>query len=408
MTGGLYARVDQAAVASLLALTLVLPGIVGGPTPFVIDVVALIALIWVVGTGRAAMLFATLAARLFLAAVLCLVILFAITAETPLDLSFIVNFVPLVLFAPMVVLLGTEAGTAGAQRVARLSLLGAAIVALVAFLLAVVLQLYRADAGLFSPITLTNTAMMLGFIAIGGIWHDTGRRRWIYLLGPVFGVACAILTGSRGPLLAVLPLGLIAALFLARQLRVRASLALAALAVATVVLLAVMQLFPERIGSMIELILGVLRGEETLDKATATRLDLYQAGLHAFADSPIIGHGWAELMSATRQYLSPVYALDVLPQIHNDLLNFLVAAGVIGAAVYLVIVATPLAGAFASPRDSQRSFRLYATSVILIAYLFDGLTDIMIGFEFHTTYISALAAIVLGYCRDPAPNLAAT
>jgi O-antigen ligase len=92
--------------------------------------------------------------------------------------------------------------------------------------------------------------------------------------------------------------------------------------------------------------------------------------------------------------------LASLPQLHNDVVNFAVGAGVIGVLCYLVIVSTPLVGALLSPRDELRPFRLYAATVLMMVYIGGGLTDLMFGFEFHTFLFVMLTAIILGACRS--------
>jgi O-antigen ligase len=138
-----------------------------------------------------------------------------------------------------------------------------------------------------------------------------------------------------------------------------------------------------------------------VDVTTRYRLDLYWAGYQAFLQSPIVGHGWARLMSAAYPFLPADKTPYVsLPQLHNDVVNFAVAAGVIGVGVYLLFLAAPLAGILRSPRDSQFDVRLYGGVVLVVAYIFDGLTDLMLGFEFHTAIYACIAAILIGYCRD--------
>ena len=141
-----------------------------------------------------------------------------------------------------------------------------------------------------------------------------------------------------------------------------------------------------------------------VDVTTRYRLDLYWAGYQAFLQSPIVGHGWARLMTAAFPFLpadrSPYL---YLPQLHNDVVNFAVAAGVVGVAVYLLLLAAPLVGVLRSPRDGQFNLRLYGVVVLVTAYIFDGLTDLMLGFEFHTAIYACLAAILIGYCRDERP-----
>jgi O-antigen ligase len=137
------------------------------------------------------------------------------------------------------------------------------------------------------------------------------------------------------------------------------------------------------------------------DETTRIRLILYKAGWKAFQDSPWIGHGWANLMSSIRPYLAASdLQHDSLPQLHNDMLDFAVVGGVVGIAVYLLLLATPVIAAWRSVRDSQYSQRLLGCVLLSIGYFFAGLTDLMFGFELHTALYVALSAVLLGYCRD--------
>src|SRR5882724_971701 len=107
------------------------------------------------------------------------------------------------------------------------------------------------------------------------------------------------------------------------------------------------------------------------------------------------------MMASIRPFLTDDQQIwATLPQLHNDVLDFAVAAGIIGVVVYLLILATPLIAALRSPPDRQRAYRLYAAVTIGLVYACAGLTDIMIGFEFHTTFFGAVAGIVLGMGRD--------
>ena len=80
------------------------------------------------------------------------------------------------------------------------------------------------------------------------------------------------------------------------------------------------------------------------------------------------------------------------------------AGGVVGIACYVALLAAPIVLGLLSPRDSQRRLRLYGCTVISISYFFDGLTDLMFGFEFHTALYASILAILLGYCRDREPG----
>jgi O-antigen ligase len=131
------------------------------------------------------------------------------------------------------------------------------------------------------------------------------------------------------------------------------------------------------------------------------RLALWRGAWAAFEDSPIIGHGWARMMDVVEPYLAPdERSYAELPQLHNDIIDFAVAAGVIGVGLYFLILFTPLIGAWRLPRDSQHAARTYGVVVLTTAYACDGLTDLMFGFEFHTAFFVVISVILLGYCRD--------
>ena len=108
------------------------------------------------------------------------------------------------------------------------------------------------------------------------------------------------------------------------------------------------------------------------------------------------------MMSAALPDVDPLYLehAKALPQLHNDVVNFAVAGGVVGVAVYLLIVFTPLVAALRSPADRYRAARVYATAGLAIVYVCGGLTDLMFGHEFHTALFVMLNAIVFGVYRE--------
>jgi O-antigen ligase len=145
--------------------------------------------------------------------------------------------------------------------------------------------------------------------------------------------------------------------------------------------------------------------DTAVDQSTGIRLMLWRAAYDAFSEAPLLGHGWARLMSAVAPHV-PAEHQEILwlPSLHNDVANFAVAAGIVGIGVYLLLLATPLVAALYSPRDRLYAARLYGVTVLVISYGCAGLTDLMFGFEFHTAIYICLSAILLGYCRAPAPS----
>lgn len=393
--------IDRGAVWAVLVLALALSVVLGLITPYLLVAIGVLLLLARVvdGTLRDAISPAPLT---LVGIVVVLFACFAITAKQPSDVVFIFNFIALALFAPMFVTLSARRPANGAVVVARLALLGALLSVVVILVRIGYMGGRRNDTGLIGVIVLANTAMILGFLALIGAAADHGVRRVLYLLGPAAGVSTMIMTQSRGPVLALVPLGITAAIFLARSLRINWWWVTAGLVAAVAATAMWVMSLGGRMARLPGIFYSLLSGDFVRDRTTEFRLDLYQAGWKAFLGSPVVGHGWARIMDAAIPHLKN-QRLAALPQLHNDFLDFAVAAGVVGIACYVALLAAPIVLALLSPRDSQRRLRLYGCTVLSIAYFFDGLTDLMFGFEFHTALYAAILAILLGYCRDREP-----
>ncbi len=394
----MISKVDGVAVWGLLALTLALSVVLGLITPYVLAAIGVVLLVSRIADGTLRQAIAP-APLTLLGIVVVLFACFAITAKQPSDLLFIVNFVALILFGPMYLTLADARPANGAVIVARLALLGALLSVVVMLVRIGYMGGRRVDAGLIGVIVLANTAVLLGFLSLIGAAADHGLWRFVYLLGPIAGVSAEILTKSRGPLMAIVPLAIAAAIFLARSLRINWWWVTAGLIAALAAIVMWVWSLGGRMAKLPGIFYSILSGDFVRDRTAEFRLDLYQAGWKAFQDAPIIGHGWARIMAAATPYLENP-ELASLPQLHNDFLDFAVAGGIVGIACYVALLASPVVLGLLSPRDSLRRIRLYGCAVLSIAYFFDGLTDLMFGFEFHTALYAAILAILLGYCRD--------
>lgn len=399
-------RLDGWSRIVILGLGLVLCCVFGLVTPYLLAVVGIILAI---RQGIERKLFAAYGettAQLFVIGFLIIAACYTASAKQWTDVFLVFNLTMLLLYAPIRAELQKAAAPGNARRVANLAVLGTLAALGVALFQLFVIGAARADNILFGAILLGNTAIILGFLAVMGAMTE-GPHRWVYLLMPVVGVAVAGLTGSRGPMLSVIPLGVVAAVFLARHFKVRLIVVAAAALGLLVVAGVAVWLMQSRALTVFGAIGEVLAGRDiasVVDTTTRYRLDLYWAGYQAFLQSPVFGHGWVRLMSAAYPFLPADKAPYAnLPQLHNDVVNFAVAAGVIGVGAYLLFVAAPLVGVLRSPRDSQFALRLYAGTILVTSYMFDGLTDLMLGFEFHTAFFAVIAAILIGYCRDRSP-----
>ncbi len=400
--------VERSLVWLLLALTLVLSTSIGLLTPYVVVVLALATWLVLLFTGRLPESYHPLAGKLSLIAFVLILVDFGLTAKGAPDVLYAFNFSFLFLFGPLLFLMERAGGRIRVGWVSWLAGLGVLLTYAMVFYSEHTGHVRPAGFNL-GPIVLSNAVLALAVLATMGAMALRTRLSLLLLLAIPIAVVVTVMTDSRGPLLALLPL-MVFTVFMLWSTRFRRNpwFWLATLGLAALVAIAVYLIGHGRITHLPKILGGFFGAAPISDQTTSIRLALYEAGWHAFLDSPWIGHGWARLMSSIYPYIAPDY-LEVakkLPQLHNDVLNFAVSGGIVGVGIYGLIIATPLIAALRSTRDTLRSARIYATGGLLIVYVGGGVTDLMFGHEFHTMLFVMLNAIVLGLVReraDPPP-----
>lgn len=337
----------------------------------------------------------------FIGAFLLIAVPFVITGRSGTnDAIYALNFAMFVLFVPLRSFYACHAAPGNALLVARLALAGAVLAAIVALYQVYGLSWSRARGIGSNPLPSSTAALLLGFLSLMGLLQERGNRRYVYLLGPLLGIIVVFLSEARGPLLGAAALTAVSLLTLPRK-RVIGVAALALVAVAgTWSLLA----FPERfhrIGYIPQIISEVASGEEITDRSGEIRYRILLGSLRAFADSPLVGHGWRAKTSVVDAYLTDkVFGDSPKYHLHSDILNFAVSAGLVGLLGYLMVLLAPAMALRRSSSDSQYSARRFGVTVLTVGYAVCGATNILFGFEFMTTFFVLVAALLVGYCRD--------
>lgn len=382
-----------------------LSGLFGAWTMYGLLIVMAATALVLVFRRRALWLHDDLTTRLFALAFAAFALSFAASAQSIEDLIFVFNYAALLLYAPLAAALASTAHEKNALQFARVALVGA-------FGLAVWAAIQRFGLGVARPegievdtIAYAHTAIVVGFIAGAGLLVSSGRWKWLFLFGPVFGTFTALLTNSRGPLLAVPFLALVLLIAYTRRpivsLVVAASLALAGLG-------AVSMLSPStfaRISSITDNVVQLVTTGDVTESSAGQRIEMYRGAVLAFLDAPVFGHGWEQKFEAIAPYLSEDSRLlrRGHHHLHSDYFDVAVSNGILGLIGHVLMLVGPLVGALFSARDGQYRIRLTLAAMIGGAYAIFGLTYLLFGYEYHTTLYVVLAALILGYCRDTPP-----
>lgn len=335
-------------------------------------------------------------------------IAFLFTSEEANDLLFAFNFLPLLLAVPLRWQLEKYAQVDSALLIGRLSLAGAGIAVIVGAVQVGMFGLERAGQPLMSTFHFADTAMLLGFTALVGLFAPGKRRHWIYLLGPVFGVLVALLSGTRGALIAAPVLGFVALAFALAQAPARHRGVTLIVAVAVAALSAILLFVAAKAGLTraldgFSVTQDVIAGG-AVDQSTQERLTMLWGGWQAFLHAPLFGYGWLDMVPAILPYIpsDQIERMLTFRQLHNGLLSFAVGAGIPGIISFLILSVAPVIAVFRTPRDALFASRLYLAVTLCVAYAVFQLTIIMIGFEFHTVQYAFMTVVILGFVRVPA------
>jgi O-antigen ligase len=324
------------------------------------------------------------------------------------DLAISVNFIMLLAFVPLSSWFSRYAAPDSAIVVSWVAFTGTVLTAITALSDVFVYKAKRAEGWWSDPIWAAEAALILGFIAVMAFPLIKSRWRYALLLAPAMGIGVTLLSGSRGVLLAGVPivLALLVTTFRRAWKPIAAGFVVLVVAGAIAVPFAPGQIKRiERIATVFEELLTTGGVEE---RSAGARLAFWKAGTQAFLDSPLIGYGWSKHKKVAYSYLPDggrVFEKRGSPlkgnkHLHADILDIGVSGGLVGLLAYGLILLAPLLGAIRSVRDSQYAARLTGAIVLSVGYFSCGLSYIMFGYEFHTTLYVCLTAIVLGFCRD--------
>lgn len=257
-----------------------------------------------------------------------------------------------------------------------------------------------------NPIHFAGLATILGFSALVGIFQYDSRWRFIFLLGPLFGAAAVLLSGSRGPILSVLVLFVLTMPLLAYWFRNAWLFWAVPLVAASAIVAAIMILAPGQNHYVLDAIdsaqaatrylvennfATMSQGPANIDGSTWQRLIYLRGALDAFGDSPIVGHGAGQLISAAAAHFPPGYE-HLGAHLHADVANFAVVAGIVGLVAYGLMLSAPFLAVFYA-QDSARKRAVLLLAIVLGAGYFTlGLTNGVFGILAQTLLYGILLA----------------
>lgn len=328
-----------------------------------------------------------------------------ITAKSPLHVLAMLALAPLWFAGGHAALLSTIRERLTPVVIGSFALVGTAQGAGIAAYDVLVRQIERGGSLVNNPIHLADLTLMLGFVALVGLF-DRRPIRLLFLAGPVLAGVAMVYTGARGALLALAPMLVIGGALLAFQIlpRKRAWQLAVVGVVAIVALLGAMFALGlgGRMTGAFEIAITLVSGG-TPDGAVTERMSMYQTAWNAFQASPWFGFGMIDFTTLVAPYMPPQYNYAPSGHLHNDIADFAVIGGVLGLICYGLLIAAPLVGGLTA-RGPNRAMVLYLGVVTSLGYFSMGLTNAMLGILTQTVLygviLSLMATLAFPAARD--------
>jgi O-antigen ligase len=278
--------------------------------------------------------------------------------------------------------------------VATLALAGTALAAGITAYDFYIHGLRRAGTMTMNPIHMGDLALMLGFVALMGLFEGARPWRAVFCLGPAVALAVVWWTGSRGPLVASAAMILVSVAYAILTLLPRRwmapAFAGAILGAALVISHGVMAGWLWQFRGMAQ-VANLLASEPATNQSVSVRLAMYGGAWEAFQASPIYGHGFVGFVQLVAG-LAPEAGLAHFEHLHNDLADFAVIGGLCAIFAYGLLLASPLIGAYRAPAERKASV-LYLALVTATGYLVMGMTNAMFGILTLTSLFGVIVAL---------------
>ena len=264
--------------------------------------------------------------------------------------------------------------------------------------------------GLLNAITSGDLLVCFGLLALAGAadLRASGKAGWP-AAGALAGFAGALMTGTRGGLVALLP----AAFLFLRHGRLLGRASTRALVVASFALVALVYAIP-RSGAQQRVAQGIADVRSWYAGGSAytnmgIRLELWKGAAGLIAERPLLGRSHPEAKRAlalgvAAGTLDPV----VLPaeHFHNDALQVLVTGGVAGLLVWLATLAAPLAF-FARELRARRAASFapaLAGMLVVSSYFCFGLTEVIFWSVKASLLYALMVFLLMGWCLNTKEN----
>jgi O-antigen ligase len=265
--------------------------------------------------------------------------------------------------------------------------------------------------GSYGAISFGDLSLVLAFMSLTTFSGFKGQPRGRLLIPPVaclLGLAAAVLSETRGALVAAPVLLCLLYFYAAGYLKTATRLLLVGLCI--VGALAVHQLpgvrIGDRFGAVYTEIAEYSRGKRVYTEVT-TRLEGWRAALDIFRENPVIGAGPGNFKPLLHRLVAEGRRDKIAfphSQPHSAYFSALADCGLIGLAALIAMFAAPLWMARRYVKEGGAVLRDlgYAMAVLVAAFMQFGLTETIFSRNIYVSFYVIMVAAIMAVAADPA------
>lgn len=252
-----------------------------------------------------------------------------------------------------------------------------------------------------NPIHYASLAAFSGALALVGVVATDKPWRYVFLLGPILGLAATVIADSRGPMMGAVAMSgagvAILTIWLWKERLFRIAFLVAA-AVAAAGFAYLVSTGNTRVAGIFDSALNIFRFTGGSDDI---RAQLYASAVEILRASPLFGVGLGQIMQTAQTLFPDQPGVWDLENLHADWANFAAMAGGMGLLAWLLLLAAPLL--LLLDRRARGDRPLVLGAVLLgVGQLTLGISNATFGILPQTT----IYAVALGYLLMRARRLA--
>lgn len=241
----------------------------------------------------------------------------------------------------------------------------------------------RAEGGAGNAAVFGLFTVLFGSISLLNAHSESKTERIIAVAGFACGLLCAFLSGTRSAWL-VMPFNF-AILFwylrgqelpaISRSIKI-------ALMVLIVAVLATAGIKVKERYQALETDISLLDEKPNEISSLKARLLLWDGGIKAFLQAPLIGHGPQNRMNVVNSTMNmPDGKKMIFTHVHNGFLNAAVDGGLVGLLGVFALLAAPLIAAWRKKRGPGRDIAIAISLLLVTSYVITGTFGIMFGHD---------------------------